>query len=152
MQIASETGEWLWMRPLRYELDAEPGDPAEDWLVVSVAAADRHGHTWQVEVPCLTVAETIELAAWLDGRGDSDELGFMEPDVAFRHLPPPEPGQLLLEVAFSRETLPPWLPGTDRGRVHRIRLEVTEEMLSRAAMDWATEIAAFPPRADLADW
>ncbi len=150
MQIASETGGWLSMRPLRYEFEDEPDGPLDDWLVVSVAAADHHGHTWQAETPCLTVAEAITLAGWLRERPD-DELEFIEPDVAFRQLPA-DPGQHLLEVAFSHETLPPWLPGTGLGRVHRIRLEVTPEMLRRAAGDWAAEIAAFPPRADLADW
>ncbi|BCJ40662.1 hypothetical protein GCM10010168_73500 [Actinoplanes ianthinogenes] len=151
MEIASENGGWLRMRPLRYEFDAEPGDPTEDWLVVSVAAADRNGHTWQAESPCLTVAETIELADWLHGRFDTDELEFIEPNVAFRQLPA-GPGQHTLEVSFSHENLPPWLPGTGLGRVHRIRLEVTEEALQRAAAAWAAEIAAFPPRADLANW
>jgi hypothetical protein len=151
MQIASETGGWLSMRPLRYEFDAEPGDPAEDWLVVSVVAAGRDGQSWQSEDPCLTVAESIELADWLHGRVDADELEFIEPNVAFRQLPA-EPGRHLLEVAFSHENLPPWLPGTGLGRVHRIRLEVTGEALSRAARDWTAEIAAFPPRADLTGW
>jgi hypothetical protein len=151
MQIASETGGWLSMRPLRYEFDAEPGDPTEDWLVVSVGAAGLDGHTWQAESPCLTVAETIELADWLHGRVDADELAFIEPNVAFRQLPT-EPGQHLLEVAFSHENLPPWLPGTGLGRVHRICLEVTEDELIRAAGAWTAEIAAFPPRVDLAGW
>jgi hypothetical protein len=158
MEIASETGGWLRMRPLRYEFDEEPGDPTEDWLVVAVAAAGVDGHVWQAEVPCLTVAESIELADWLDGRVDADELDFIEPNVAFRRLPAEpgehraEPGEHLLEVAFSHETLPPWLPGTGLGRVHRIRLEVPAGTLSRAAAAWSAEIAAFPPRADLADW
>ncbi|WIM94044.1 hypothetical protein ACTOB_006044 [Actinoplanes oblitus] len=151
MEIASEDGGWLRMRPLRYEFDAEPGDPTEDWLVVSVAAADHHGHVWQAESPCLTVAETIELANWLHRRVDADELEFIEPNVAFRELPG-EPGLHLLEVSFSHENLPPWLPGTGPGRVHRIRLEVTADALHRAAGAWTAEIAAFPPRADLADW
>ncbi|GIF14434.1 WapI family immunity protein [Actinoplanes teichomyceticus] len=151
MQIASETGGWLRMRPLRYEADAAPGDPAEDWLVVSVAAAGCDGHTWQIDSPCLTVAESIELVDWLHGRSDYDELRFIEPTVAFRQLPS-EPGLHRLEVAFSHETLPPWLPGAGLDRVHRIRLEVTEETLRRAADAWSAEIATFPPRADLADW
>lgn len=151
MQIASETGGWLRMRPLRYEFEDEPADALDDWLVVSVAAADHHGQVWQAESPCLTVAETIELAEWLRGRDEADEIEFIEPNVAFRQLPA-APGQHLLEVVFSHENLPPWLPGTGLGRVHRIRLEITEETLNRAAGDWAAEIAAFPPRADLADW
>ncbi|WP_436529659.1 WapI family immunity protein [Actinoplanes sp. HUAS TT8] len=151
MQIASETGGWLSMRPLRYEFDDEPDGPLDDWLVVSVAAADHHGHTWQSESPCLTVAETIELADWLRGHRAAGELGFIEPNVAFRQFPSDD-GQHLLEVAFSHENLPPWLPGSGLGRVHRIRLEVTEGVLNRAGVDWAAEIAAFPPRADLADW
>ncbi|GIE87565.1 WapI family immunity protein [Actinoplanes regularis] len=151
MEIASETGGWLRMRPLRYEFEAAPGDPTEDWLVVSVAAAGLDGHTWQSESPCLTVAETIELADWLHGRDDSDELAFIEPNVAFRQLPA-EPGEHLLEVAFSHESLPPWLPGTGLNRVHRIQLEVSEDALARAAGDWSAEIGAFPPRSDLAAW
>ncbi|GAA2855784.1 hypothetical protein Acy02nite_08730 [Actinoplanes cyaneus] len=147
MQIASETGGWLSMRPLRYEFEEEPDGPLDDWLVVSVAAADHHGNTWQAETPCLTVAEAITLADWLGRRDVAAALEFIEPNVAFRQLP----GDLL-EVAFSQETLPPWLRGNGSGRVHRIRLEVTPEMLVRAAGDWAAEIAAFPPRADLADW
>lgn len=151
MQIASETGGWLSMRPLRYEFDDEPDGPLDDWLVVSIAAADHHGHTWQAQTPCLTVAEAIILGDWLGRRDVAEELEFIEPNVAFRQLPG-DPGQHLLEVAFSHETLPPWLPGTGLGRVHKIRLEVTEDTLTRAAGDWAAEIAAFPPRADLADW
>ncbi|GAA4587372.1 hypothetical protein BJY16_008220 [Actinoplanes octamycinicus] len=151
MEIASENGGWLRMRPLRYEFDAEPADPTEDWLVVSVAAADRNGHTWQAESPCLTVAETIELADWLDGRTEAAELEFIEPNVAFRQLRE-EAGTHVLEVSFSHENLPPWLPGTGLDRVHRIQLEVTTEALRRAAGAWTAEIAAFPPRADLADW
>ncbi|MFI1988462.1 hypothetical protein [Actinoplanes sp. NPDC020271] len=147
MQIASETGGWLSMRPLRYEFEDEPDGPLDDWLVVSVAVSDHQGHTWQAETPCLTVAEAITLADWLGRRDVAAELEFIEPNVAFRQLP----GHLL-EVAFSHETLPPWLTGTGPGRVHKIRLEVTPDMLTRAAADWTAEIAAFPPRADLADW
>jgi hypothetical protein len=151
VEIASETGGWLRLRPLRYEFDAEPADPVEDWLVVSVAAADHHGQTWQSESPCLTVAETIELADWLHGRVEADELEFIEPNVAFKQLEQ-SAGRHVLEVSFSHEALPPWLPGAGLGRVHRIHLEVSPEALARAAGAWTAEIAAFPPRADLADW
>ncbi|AEV86364.1 hypothetical protein ACWT_5346 [Actinoplanes sp. SE50] len=151
MQIASETGGWLRMRPVRYEFESEPDGPREDWLTVEVAAAGRDGHTWQTEVPCLLVAEAIELAGWLHDEAGTGELEFIEPNVAFRRRHG-GPGVELLEVTFAQETLPPWLPGSGRGRVHRIRMEVTSDHLVQAAGDWAAEIAAFPPRADLADW
>jgi hypothetical protein len=138
------------MSPVGYQLGVEaPGDPAElddwdDWLVVFVEAGVAEGRTWSFRDPCLTTGEARDLALWLrSGDGEDAALAFTEPNLAFRVAA----ARSVLEVDFSHESLPPWLPGVGLWRVYSLRLEVSAGALAAAAEQWAGEIAAFPRRA-----
>jgi hypothetical protein len=155
VEISSGDGARLRIRPLGYQFGvAPPSDPDEsedwdDWLVVAGEATAADGRSWSFSDPCLTADEARDLAAWLrrpvDGDGPSAPMLFTEPNLAFRVGPGRSP-LLSLDVDFSHESLPPWLPGEGLGRVYSLRLDVAPGDLVRAADQWADEIALFPRR------
>jgi hypothetical protein len=150
VEINSADGAWVRMSPVGYQFGVEPpSDPAElaewdDWLVVAVAAGTADGRTWSFQDPCLTTGEAEDLALWLRRRdGEEAAPAFTEPNLAFRVAA----ARSVLEVDFSHESLPPWLPGSGLGRVYSLRLDVPAGALALAAEQWAAEVAAFPRRA-----
>jgi len=105
--------------------------------------ATAEGRTWSFSDPCLTTEEARDLQGWLRRQAD-EPMVFTEPNIAFRRCS----GRPSLEVDFSYESLPPWLPGSGLGRVYSLRLDVSASDLARAADHWADEIAMFPRRVD----
>jgi hypothetical protein len=151
VEIGSEDGARLRMRPVGYQFGVEPPDDPDDvdewddWLVIAGEAATADGRTWSFRDPCLTTEEARDLAGWLRRPADEDLILFTEPNIAFRLRSAPR----LLEANFSHESLPPWLPGSGLGRVYSLSLAVSASDLARAADQWADDIALFPRRADV---
>ncbi|MGX6608268.1 WapI family immunity protein [Micromonosporaceae bacterium Da 78-11] len=160
MDISSDDGARLRLRPLSYQFALDASDNADefdewdDWLVIAGEITTAEGRSWSFTDPCLTTGEAQDLAEWLRHQADTDPpppigmpapMQFTEPNIAFqRHSD--SPPFLSLEVAFSHESLPPWLPGSGLGRVYPMTLHVSADALSSAAAQWAAEIAAFPRR------
>jgi hypothetical protein len=107
--------------------------------------------------PCLTTEEAREVYCWLRQRGaeaaapaslcgGDARLRFIEPNLEFRLLGIRSP-RLRLEVAFSYESLPPWLSRSPLAQVYPQVLDVAADDLAAAADQWAREIQPFPRRA-----
>lgn len=155
MEIISDDGAYLRMRPLGYQFGVEPPeDPDElddwdDWLIIAGEVSTADGRTWSFNDPCLTTGEAGDLLQWLrrqiGGEQGDAPLRFTEPNLTFRALAAPSPRRLL-EVGFSYESLPPWMPGSGLTRVYPVTLNVPAGVLAPAADQWAAEIAAYPRR------
>ncbi|MEU4241854.1 hypothetical protein [Actinoplanes sp. NPDC026619] len=144
MEIRSDDGAWLRVWPVGYQFGVEAPDEWEewdDWLVIAAEATTADRRTWSFRDPCLTTAEAGDLARWLRRPPGEHEILFTEPNIAFRT----RSGRL--DVSFSHESLPPWLPGSGLGRVYTLGLDLSDGDLARAADQWAAEIALFPSRA-----
>jgi hypothetical protein len=158
VEIASDDGAYLRMRPLGYQFGVEPPeDPDElddwdDWLIIAGEVSTADGRTWSFNDPCLTTEEAGDLGQWLRRHAAGDaapdaSLLFTEPNLAFRALTA-QPPRRLLQVDFSYESLPPWMPGSGLERVFPLTLDVPADVLAPAADQWAAEIAAYPRRID----
>jgi hypothetical protein len=164
VDINSSDGAWLRMRPLAYQPGVQPPtDPEEldgwdDWLVIAVDVRTGDGRTWSFSDPCLTTDEARDLERWLRQQEDEASasvapvrerdagLRFIEPNLAFRLLAA-RPARRRLEVAFSHESLPPWLDRSCLGQVYPLVLDVAADDLAAGADQWAREIQPFPRRA-----
>jgi len=131
-------------------------DTDANWLQVrgSIRTLDL---SWTFTDPCLLTGEAAELGAWLHrvaeggvhpsqevfGRG---AVFFVEPNLSVR-LAASEGAMLTLVWYFSQESSPPGAPDEIRfGHGHPVHLEVSPKHLARAADEWSTALARFPPR------
>jgi hypothetical protein len=138
-----------------------PANPEEldgwdDWLVIAVDVRTADGRGWSFSAPCLPTEEARDLyrrlrqrkaaTAPASLRGRDARLRFIEPNLEFRLLGIRSP-RLRLEVAFSYESLPPWLSRSHLVQVYSQVLDVAADDLAAAADQWAREIQPFPRRA-----
>ena len=161
MQLVSEDGVEVGLRPLRYEFGAsrEPRDWDANWLVVAGDVVSDRG-SWSFVDACLTTWEARELGSWLRGvhRGEvaptsfpgeetEPSLVFTEPSLAFS-LAGRDGGTVTLRVHLSLRSLPPWLQhdGADELFAFFVEVRLTTAALVAAEAAWEQELAGFPIR------
>lgn len=148
--------------PLRYQLPPampDPDDPdPDDWLVIECRVDDPRGG-WAFVEPCLTVAETEELATWLTtvaqgGATPSSnpptgevvpDLRFCEPNLSFS-LASSSAESVVVRVHFSYESRPPWAAGHSASLENWVEIDMTRTQLLASTATWRAEIAHFPQR------
>lgn len=161
MRLASSDGNSVTLRVDGYQFPAVTGAGYRDWdanwlvVVGEVVNGDR---AWTFRDPSLTTWEARELASWLrsvadgsrrpqpiDGEGDDAELlVFTEPNLAFSLLSR-RPGVSTIRVYLSLEAV----PEDTQGKIFEyfVELEMPDEDIARAAVQWEAELRQFPVRA-----
>jgi len=166
VRLASSTGAVVDLRPTGYQYaeagwarpeGAEPAaGPPDDWdanwLMIRGDASTADGRCWSFTDPCMTTWEAEELWAWLEMASQNaagrDEVVFLEPNVSF-FIDGRDGDRVRMQVRFSHESLPDWLPRDAAGwqaQEYLVALEVTTADLAAAARDWDRERRAFPAR------
>lgn len=122
-------------------------DHDANWLVIAVTASDGD-RNWSFRHPCLLTTELQSLAAWFDaiadGNVDTDEIHFIEPNLAFRKVSDQRTG-ITIRVSFELEARPPWRREDDWGSVW-LEFPVTSQTLTAAADDVRDDLKRFPER------
>jgi len=122
-----------------------------NWLVISMRVKAPQG-SWQASGPYLLTEEVEQLAKWLaeqsEGPSGSDQIDFMEPDLAFR-VASSAPESVLIRVVFELEFLPPWARGReveDDEEEVWVELMVKRKEVLDAAVSLRSELRKFPWR------
>ncbi|MEH1165511.1 hypothetical protein V6V47_09000 [Micromonospora sp. CPCC 205539] len=159
MEIRSDDGARVRIRPVGYQPGVEPPDDPEravpgwhDWLLIEVDARTADGQHWAHHYPSLMVEEARALGGWLRGQAEA-AVGLNPPPALVRFTEPNlvlrtraiRRRRLELTVEFSAESLPPWMrrPIT---AVYPLVLTVSADALAVAAEQWAEHVDAYPPR------
>lgn len=146
------------LRPLRYQFATAGGDPHDDnWLVIGGSVRTPDG-SWTFADPCLLNDEARQLAAWLravaagtvavtgpdaDG-GPTPDREFTEPVLAFS-LAERNGDSVVVRVHLSLEAAPPWQRDAEFPR-YVVVVRQDRAALLRAADEWDSALASFPPR------
>jgi len=119
-----------------------------NWLRIEGHVSHPRGR-WSFQDPCLLTYEVSRLANWLDAltqeTSDSDEIGFVEPNLSFRVVR--SPASAVLRVYFELEARPHWIATPYAGLNDLwVEFEVRELELRRAARSLREELAIYPQR------
>lgn len=164
VRLTSTDGAEIELRPLGYQYPSiggsGPGDWDANWLYILGDVRLADGKRWHFQAACRTTWEAAELAGWLRlaAAGEvsanafpADEeqiLVFTEPNLGFSLAATAE-GSRSVRVHFSLEARPRWAPepGED-GDLYDffVTLTTTVPELLRAAEEWDSDRALFPPR------
>jgi len=157
MRIATSDGTAVTLQPRGWEYPPGPDDD-DLWLVITghVVIGDRN---WSFTNPCLTLDEANELAGWLRAAADGSlqpapapqppthdrpQLGFIEPVLGFT-LATRDQDAVVVRVSFAYEAAPPWADEDTRlGTGQLLDLRVPPAVLTAAATQWTSELAALP--------
>jgi hypothetical protein len=160
VRLLSDDGTTASLQPVGYQFDRPGGaavigtDCDDEWLMLRGDMRTADGRAWGFTDPCLTTWEAAALAGWLravasqDARATIEPMLFTEPNLAF--LPGACDGEhASIQVRFSYESLPGWLPRDVRGwqaAEYLLPLDVSRRDLAEAAEAWDRECRQFPQR------
>jgi hypothetical protein len=165
VQLKSDDGASIELRPTRYQYPSAPSEPGDwdaNWLEIRGRVRTVAGESWKFEDPCLTTWEAQRLGDWLraaaDGRvpviepptEDSEELlAFTEPNLGFS-VGAREGDSLVVRVHLSLESV------ADRSEAgeeapygfyaYSVPLRVRRDQLLAAAQAWDEDNGPFPER------
>lgn len=158
MRLCSSDGASITLRPAAYQFDVPPATAGErdwdaNWLMIRGDVCTADGRQWAFLDPCLTTWEARNLSAWLRGAvgvgaARRRDIAFTEPNMAFS-IEHRRAGRVRLEVRFSHEALPPWVPRDHAGwqaGEYVLILDIGRDDLAPAAEVWDREYEQFPER------
>ncbi|MGK5443239.1 WapI family immunity protein [Micromonospora sp. URMC 105] len=150
MEIRSDDGARLHLRPTGYQGPPPETPDDDDWLFITADVRTADGRAWSWRDPCLTTQEAVDLARWLHRQGGADvgdraTWHVVEPNLSFRSLVTGG-GRIELTAVFSYESLPPWIERPPQTQVHPVPLRVSVAQLLTAAEQWERAVLAYPRR------
>ncbi|MBC3762427.1 WapI family immunity protein [Quadrisphaera oryzae] len=176
MRLGEPGGDVLDLQVVGYEfalreLGTELDEWDVNWLVIAGRVQLADGRTWRFRDPALLAGEAAELLSWLQddvrlsppmvadvvGTSGSDWpreadatgrhwLSFIEPTLAFATVR--DEGEARLLVGLALECAEPAVDeAADEPGWSVISVPWSYETAQRAAVEWARQVQAYPPRA-----
>jgi hypothetical protein len=156
MELSARDGTRFVLNILRYQFpELATAEYDSNWLLIEIKVETPQG-AWTATDPSLLTYEVRELAEWLEAVASGDlselEMRFLEPNLQFRIISPPD-GSPSLRVYFNAECRPPWTKNRSAGGdswadFPWAGFPLAEVDLRRAALSLRTQLQPYPQRAE----
>jgi hypothetical protein len=160
MMLASRDGTMVELSAVGYQFPQRSAAPEDErdwdanWLLISGTIRTSDSQQWKFTDPCLTTWEAAGLSGWLAAAAAHEPgitgktLSFTEPNLELT-TSAYDGEHSLIQIRFSHESLPPWMPRDFKGwqaAEYLLSLQTTRDQLRDAAQTWDREHKQFPQR------